>query len=373
MKRKICFVTTGDIKTIATSKRALGMANPLAELGWNVSIIMMDTEENRHRASMECNNNIDVFFFKPSSALSEIKEKNKIIKKIDPNYLYICAFVARNIVGIGHHSKKLVEHSELQTGIPDMKGLKKLKAYFTEYLSIFYSDALVNASKYLQKVYKRRCALVLHKNHPCFYHPYAFSSEVLKVLNVSRDLGEFSQFKERKVFTFLGTITKNYGAFTVIEAFSKVKGVHPESVVVMYGRGRHYKNACQYVVDHDLNEWVKLPGFIAEEEISKCFSMTDYFISPMNDTIQDWARCPSKLYMYLPYRKPIVTCKIGEPYEVLKEEGDYYKPSDADSMADTIIHLIESGKTSINIDPDEHSWVARANQFNKWINKTLAK
>ena len=36
---KICFITTGDIKNIATAKRALGLANPLADLGWEVSII----------------------------------------------------------------------------------------------------------------------------------------------------------------------------------------------------------------------------------------------------------------------------------------------------------------------------------------------
>ena len=44
--KSICFVTTGDIKDIATAKRALGLANPLTELGWQVSIIMEDTEEN---------------------------------------------------------------------------------------------------------------------------------------------------------------------------------------------------------------------------------------------------------------------------------------------------------------------------------------
>ena len=40
--KSICFVTTGDIKDIATAKRALGLANPLSDLGWQVSIIMED-------------------------------------------------------------------------------------------------------------------------------------------------------------------------------------------------------------------------------------------------------------------------------------------------------------------------------------------
>ena len=46
-------MATGDIKNIATAKRASGLANPLVDLGWDVSILMEDTEENRHRVSMK--------------------------------------------------------------------------------------------------------------------------------------------------------------------------------------------------------------------------------------------------------------------------------------------------------------------------------
>ena len=80
---KICFITTGDIKNIATAKRALGMANPLVDLGWDVSILMEDTEENHHRVSMECCDNVKVYYFPHCSALQEIKAKNKLIKDIE--------------------------------------------------------------------------------------------------------------------------------------------------------------------------------------------------------------------------------------------------------------------------------------------------
>lgn len=50
--KSICFITTGDIKNIATSKRALGLANPLVDLGYDVSILMEDTTENRKRVSL---------------------------------------------------------------------------------------------------------------------------------------------------------------------------------------------------------------------------------------------------------------------------------------------------------------------------------
>lgn len=373
MKAKICFITTGDIKNIATAKRALGMANPLVDLGWDVSILMEDTEENRHRVSMECSDKVKVYYFPHCSAFQEIKAKNKLIKEIDPDFIYICAFVTRNTVGIGHRCKKLVEHSELQSGIPDMKGLRKIHCYLNEYASILYSDALINASRFLQNVYEQRCKRILCFKHPNFYHPYAFSKGVMEIKNIDRTKEEFKQYEGRKIFTFLGTITRNYGAFTIIEAIEKLKVKHPEVLLMMHGRGRHYQDACDYVKNHGLDNWIKLPGFIAEEDISIYFSLTDYFISPMNDTIQDWARCPSKLYMYLPYKKPIVTCKIGEPYEVLKEEGIYYEPSNVNSLLSVMDKLLDSGKTHIDINPENHSWNTRTKEFDIWIKKMFMK
>lgn len=368
---KICFITTGDIKNIATAKRALGMANPLVDLGWDVSILMEDTEENHHRVNMECCDNVKVYYFPHCSAWQEITAKNKLIKDIDPDFIYICAFVTRNIVGISHRCKKLVEHSELQSGIPDMKGLRKIHAYINEYFSILYSDALLNASKYLQEVFTKRAKRVFKGNMSMLYFPYAYSDGVMKVMEIDRNKPEYSKYKGRKIFVFLGSVVRGYGAFTMIEAMEKLKKKHPEAMLLMLGRGGSYQEACHYVTKHKLDNNILLPGFISEEEISMYFSLTDYFVSPMNDTIQDWARCPSKLYMYLPYRKPIITCKIGEPYNVLGDEGFYYEPSSSDSLAAIMEKLLESRKMTIAINPLEHEWTYRTNEFDKWLRTNI--
>lgn len=368
---KICFITTGDIKNIATAKRALGMANPLVDLGWDVSILMEDTEENRHRVAMECSDKVKVCYFPHCSALQEIKAKNRLIKEIDPDFIYICAFVTRNTVGIGHRCKKLVEHSELQSGIPDMKGIRKIHAYLNEYFSIIYSDALLNASKYLQEVFKKKAKRVFKANMPMLYFPYAYADGVMNVMEIDRNKPEYAKYKGRKIFVFLGSIVRGYGAFTMIEAMEKIKEKHPEALLLMLGRGGSYQEACQYVKKHKLEDNIFLPGFISEEDISMYFSLTDFFVSPMNDTVQDWARCPSKLYMYLPYRKPVITCKIGEPYNVLSDEGVYYEPSSSDGLAAEMEKLLESGKSTIAINPLEHEWRYRTNEFHKWISGSI--
>ena len=371
--KTICFVTTGDIKTIATSKRALGLANHLNNLGWNVYILMADKGENRHRVDMECSSDIHVIFQTFNSAKDEVSKKNKEIKNIQPDYLYICGPVFRNMVKCPKGCKMLIEHAELQSGFLEKKGLKKMKHLFEEYYSIIKADGLLNASVYLQKVFKERAKKVFKGKLPMLYYPYAYSGNTLKNVNIDYTTDKFKRFNNKKTFIFLGTVTRNYGVFTIMDAIKKLKDKYDNFQVCILGRGRHFDEAKSYVQENNLDSIVFMPGFIEEEEISEYFSMADAFISPMNDTVQDWARCPSKLYMYLPYKKPIITCKIGEPYEVLKDEGLYYEPGNSSEMAERMQQVINGEKLDINIDPLQHEWKAKAIELDKWIKQTFNK
>ncbi|MCM1218492.1 MAG: glycosyltransferase [Lachnospiraceae bacterium] len=365
MNRKICFITTGDIKNIATSKRALGLANPLTKLGWDVSIIMEDTEENRSRVHMECNNQIDVLYLLYSNANDERKKKAKLLKEINPDVVYICAFVFRNIISTPRNCIRLVEHSELQSEIADVRGVHKIRAYIQEYYSIVYSTGLLNASRYLENVFRKRARWCLKGNMPMLYSPYAYNKDVCTIdENASRLL---KKKDEERFFVFLGSLALNYGAMTMVKAFEKISKSMPNIKLLLCGRGSAFKHVCEYIKVHHLEETVYTPGYIKEEDIPGYFTLADGFISPMNDSVQDWARCPSKLYMYLPYKKPIVTCRIGEPYETLGDKGYYFTPSDANSLAETVMKIAEQNKWKLDIDPSLHEWNSRAQELDRWI------
>lgn len=363
--KKICFITTGDIKSIATAKRALGLANPLSDLGWEVSVIMEDTIENHHRCELECDSRTKVKYFPRCSCKQEMKYKNNFIKEIDPDFVYICAFVTRNIVGVGHRSKKLVEHSELQSGIPDVKGFKKIINYFFEFYSLIYANGVLNASKYLHKINKQRAKKLIRSNVPMLYYPYAYNPNVINIKYDEARI-KYPQFKDTINFVFLGTVTRNYGIFTVLEAVKELKLSRDNFKMLVLGKGRHYDEAQKYVDKEGLSDVVFMPGFIDEEEISEFFSLASAFVSPMNNTIQDWARCPSKMYLYLPYKKPIITCKIGEPYEILKEKGYYYDAGNSRSLKNQMCK-INSKDLEASIYVEEHTWKTRASELNNWI------
>ena len=362
---KICFITTGDIKDIATAKRALGLANPLADLGYEVSILLENTIENQKRTSLECDSRINILYFEKTNALNEIKAKSKQILQIKPDILYLCGFVMRNILIRPRGSIVLTEHSELQSAIPDLKGLKWLLTYFLEYYSMFYNDALLYASKYLENVYNKR-ANIFNLNLKGLYFPYAFNDKLYKPLNPDNLSAYFKNHINSFNFVFLGTITKNYGVFTILEAFEIFIKNNKNAKLFLLGKGRHYNEAKKFVSDRILDENVFMPGYVEEEDIEKYFSIANVFLSPMNDTVQDWARCPSKLYLYLPYNKPIITSKIGETYETLKEQGCYYKTNDTLDLIKVMEELLSQDKV-YSYETNKHNWETRSKSLNEWI------
>lgn len=363
---KICFITTGNIKYIATAKRAIGMANPLQALGWDVHIIMEDVPENRHRVQLECNSSIHIHYFSSCSAFKEIQKKNAIIKKISPDYVYICAFVFRNIVSVTKRCKKLIEHSELQSKM-NKWNISNIRFYVLEYFSILYSDGILNASKYLQNLYASRSKKMRIKK-PMLYFPYAYNKDICT--HTSKNY-IYKKNSEDKYFLYIGSLTSNYGCFTLIKAFEILHQKHYGLKLLLIGKGSAYNDIITYINNNHLNDFIYVPGYIEEEDIPAYFSFVDAFLSPMNNTIQDWARCPSKLYMYLPYKKPIITCRIGEPYETLGENGIYYEPSNVNSLVKTIQSMVVKDIWFLNIDATKHEWTTRANEFHQWINQTF--
>ncbi|NLR60547.1 glycosyltransferase family 4 protein [Chitinophaga polysaccharea] len=371
---KICFITLGDIKFIATMKRAIGMAEPLLLLGWEVSIIAQDTEENRKRIAMECSDAVRVYYYPEGTAAEEVRIKTALVNEIAPDYILFCSFSFRNRIlknKLKLKSTILIEHSELPSGIPDNRGLRRYAMLALEYWSVLYADGLLCASKYLCRTYTKRAAQLFRKQLPVHYSPYAFNDEVVESPRVRyHELKEMYQGKT--LLIYMGTLTRNYGLFTMLEAMEIISRERSDVHLLLLGRGRHQEEAKDYVKEMGLSMQVQFLGYTPEEELSSYFAAADAFISPLNDTVQDWARCPSKIYMYIPFNKPVFTGKIGEPLEIFGKEGYYFDNHAPASLAALISQLALGGLKPVSVDKGAHSWEKRAVDFTAWINSNYA-
>ena len=367
----IAFVTFGNITQHATLKRATGMAKPLMAAGHRVAILLEETEDNVARVALECPD-VEIHYLHRNGAWHDLRERQKVINAIKPDVVWVCGPGFRNFVtGVKGRSDAITiaDHSELLSGIPSRPKFRRLYDYMTEVVFAFAFKEHVVSSRYLERIYGQRLKRFGRKVKP-LYFPYAYNRSILEdepatIVDSLRD-----QHLGQKVAVYLGTFTENYGIFDMIEAAERVSKENADFRLILMGQGREKERALEMIKERGLEEVVLFPGFVAEEDLSSYFSIADTFICPLRDTVQDWARCPSKLFLFLPYAKPVVTCKIGEAAEIFGDDGYYYEPRNIDSMVQALCAAIRGQDTRRPVDRSLHDWDERVRVFLNWLQET---
>lgn len=367
-KRKITFLTTGDIRKIATMKRALGMANPLADLGWSVSIVVMDCPENRSRIHASCDQRVDIRYFREGDPFSERRQKSRILRALNPDILYCCSYSFRNRAALRDlrpGSRLVVEHSELASAIVALPRHKRWLYAWYEKLSVRRSDMIVAASRWLQDHYNGRALQARRLDLPVTYLPYAQDTDLSSI-----DADEVQRlrlrYRDALNIVFLGSMIRNYGLFLMLEAFTKLRHEGRRFRLHLIGDGPDLAGARAFADQHGIADMVEFTGYLPEERLGARLCMADAFLAPLYPTIQDMARCPSKTYLYLPFRKPVITCRIGESAELFSDDRLFFRPGDSADLAEKIRALDPTANYPLP-DPAHHSWRARAETFHRDI------
>ena len=364
---RICFVTHGDIETLATVKRATGMAGPLIQSGHQVHVIIEDTPNNRARLALESPESVPLFFTS-STALADSGRKQALLRSSAPAVVWVCGTGLRNWVrrpGASRRTLMLIEHSELRSGNPEIKTLRKFWELGLEWSSVYQFDAQICASRALERIFQKRMRRSF-RTRPLLYSPYAYNPGIHLGPSVVFDELR-ARYAHRKVILYLGALTANYGLFQMLEAVEQLSKLRRDFVFLLLGGGRHKYQAVNFIRDRGLSEVAFLLGYVPEQHLPSYFKLAGVFLSPLQDTVQDWCRCPSKLFMYVPWKKPVVTCRVGEAWELLREDGFYYAPGDIKGLVQRLDECLSLQGWIPRVDPVQHSWQCRAATFLAWL------
>jgi glycosyltransferase involved in cell wall biosynthesis len=162
---------------------------------------------------------------------------------------------------------------------------------------------------------------------------------------------------------YCGGMYRNYGFWTMLEAFVAMAKARPDFSAVLLGRGPEKEAGQTRVAEEGLKERIRFPGFVPEAELQLYLAGAAIHVSPLNDTITDRARCPSKIPMYMMTGRPIVTCRVGEAWEYLGNLGYYYSPGDAQSLAEVLGTLWRARVRHIPYDLEKTSWRSLAIRY----------
>lgn len=357
----ICFLTTGDIRQIATMKRALGLANHLADLGWRVSIVALDCAENRGRIGRSCDERINIRYFPASGPLFEVMRKSRIVSDLAPDVLFLCSYSFRNRVwrwSMPRTMRVVVEHSELFSSIQGVSAFKRRMAAHFERRSLYVSHDIVCASRYLTDHFSDLITRLPSTSPRIHYLPYAYPdglpSEVPVVLDRLR-----LEYEGRVNIVYMGSLIRDYGLFVMLDAFRQLKLPDKPWLLHLLGEGPDENAARKFVLENGLSDMVHFAGYVPEAHISSWFHLADGFLAPLFDTVQDHARCPSKTYMYLAFGKPVITCRIGESSVLFDDPRLFFRPGDAGDLAERIRELSVDPSCSLPC-ASRHSWSERA-------------
>lgn len=367
---RIAFVTFGCFDSHATLKRATGMATPLLDKGHKVYLLLEDAPINREKAALECPDAKVIWHRPESSAFAERSQKQKALDSIRPDVVWICGVGVRNWMSRTHKGcLVLADHSELYSVVSDDR-FRKCFYWFLEWAYCFAFDGHICASRFLERFYSKRLQSLGRKDR-IHYSPYAFHPGVMSV-DREGGLRILKKYGGKKVLLYMGSFWENYGFWDMLHVFKQLSQTRTDFVAVLAGRGPEKEEGLKWVSENGLQDVIRIEGYIPEEELSAYFTATHAFLSPLRDTLQDWARCPSKLYMYLPFEKPVVTCRIGEAAELFGSEGTYYSTGDRRSLEAALLSLLdENAQVSLPC-PSKHTYSSRVDDFIKWHSLCLA-
>jgi glycosyltransferase involved in cell wall biosynthesis len=350
-------LTIGTFSKNAMMKRVKGLAPHLLAADHRVTIVAQDTAENReYFSSVEA----ETVFFSGSELLPEIGQKACILQRTHPDVVYACGWGLRNLPAL-LGSTAIVEHAELLSANRESSALNRQKNLLLEWFSVLLADGLVLASSYLLRTYQRRDVLGRTKQ---LHLPYGLNLEDAPAVQRRGSEGDTSRV------LYMGSLYASYGIFDIVDAAAHVAETAEPVEFIVLGDGPDRQQAIEQARSLGIENHIRFEGYVDEEVLDEHLSSADVFLAPMFDTVKDKARCPSKIPMYMRYRRPIVTCRIGEIPAYLGDHGFYYSPGEPESMA-TQIARASRVQEPVNYDLQSVSWQHLSERFLAWLERKV--
>nr|WP_300988340.1 glycosyltransferase [Thiocapsa sp.] len=240
--------------------------------------------------------------------------------------------------------------------------------YCFEWWCLLRFQGQIGASRYLVDLLRRR-SFQLGLTRSIVWAPYAIDSEVVPK---SFDESPISPQSGPRLILHVGTLTENYGASFMLDGLATLKERRQDWRAIFLGDGPALDHCRKKVIALGLSDNVQHPGYVAEKELRKLLGQSDVFLSHLNDTEQDWARCPSKLYYYMAHGRPVVTTEVGENRLALGDSGFYYRPESPVDFACSVSRALDAGPAwRPSYSPESVTWEYRTDELMRAIRPVM--
>ncbi len=355
---RVLFITSQVITRHATMKRAAGMAGPLLELGWKVEVLTQDHLANREYFGAI--SGLKASFFPNLGMRDERKFKNHFLRQGQWDLVHVCGLGWRNAISrTSERALVIMDHVELESSLSATPFVRRLAQSCLERWSRRYYQGSIGASRWLENwLISGGASRVQHLPYGADYSATGELELAAEHFVLSKGLSRYA--------LYCGGMYRNYGFWTMLEGFVAMANSHDDFSAVLLGSGPEKEEGQKRIEASGLKGRIRFPGYVPERELQLYLAGAAVHVSPLNDTITDRARCPSKIPMYMMTGRPVITCRVGEAWEYLGDLGHYYIPGDSSSFAAVLEGVWRSGSRFIAYKHDRISWKSLAARYSDY-------
>ena len=234
-----------------------------------------------------------------------------------------------------------------------------------------WADGTIAISKAL---YERARGLGISEDTMIYLYP---GCDTNRITSVSKDEARkhLNIDSEELRIGYLGNAYQR-DADLLYAATRKVRGTIPNCTLVMIGSTN--AQMPQEAIDAG---WLKRTGQIPFDEVIQQLGACDVLVLPLNDTVANRGRWPSKINDYLAAGRPIITNAVGDIANIFKQAKiGYLTEPNAEDFADKIQTLLlnpDEGKNmGINarkLAETEFAWLNIGRQLEDFYYKIISK
>jgi len=367
-RKKFLFIGCSTIKKNAALFRLL-LARYLVQERHEVHLLLEDDPVNRDWVAKKIPG-VQTHYLSVKPLLELVIERRRLIKQIKPDIVHILGIGVQNVL-----TMPILSKPSSPVYIPDLDELMSAKASslarrllnrYLEEQALRISQTVICASQFLVEHLSHRHGRDRNQflELPYAYDPESFATCQLLAENIR------SNYKPRKIIVYMGTLCKEYQSNQVLELAENMQKYRKELVFLIIGDGSMFKSNKKWVLHRKMEDFVCFLGYIYTDDLASYLKAADVLLFPIQDNIQNKARCPNKTFQYIAANRPIVTNKVGEVERALGSDAYYYDFNSIESFKKAVIAALADSHNYTNSRLlNLHTWKKRTINYQEWLSK----
>ncbi|MBX3731680.1 MAG: glycosyltransferase family 4 protein [Verrucomicrobiae bacterium] len=353
---KVLIVGAGYFPANASLIRAAALGGALKRLGQDPVLCLAESPGSRQL--LEQHDLVECCRWVPSRNPAHFARAARDFRDVQFVHL-INANLVGEVMGWSlrrHGARVISDWDEWLSSMP--RGWKaKLKSVLMEWIARRISSGFVFSSTYLQSEYRRHLGAL-----PTAYIPYGFDPTG----PTSPGLAEQCLRPGRQYAMYLGSLGALYreDLQELVLLAACCRDLDLDLLIAGNGSERERLEAeiARFLPDGRavFTGQLTLPvldGLVPAPAIRFCFL-------PLKDTVQNRSRCPNKVFHYIRGGKPVVTNRVGEPANLLAEQGRYYEYGNRASL---IAAMRDALARPAQYVLEDYTWKRRAETYLRFL------